>query len=47
VEAGRANPSLTNLAGYATLGGLFFLTSAIRLHRRAVNASERTTTDQT
>jgi uncharacterized membrane protein HdeD (DUF308 family) len=33
LQAGRANASLTTLAGYATLGGLFFLTSAIRLHR--------------
>lgn len=28
------NPSLTALAGYAALSGIFFLTSAIRLHRR-------------
>jgi uncharacterized membrane protein HdeD (DUF308 family) len=30
--------TLTNLAGYATLGGVFFLISAIRLHRGAVKA---------
>ena len=30
--------SLTSLAGYATLGGIFFLISAIRLHRGAVKA---------
>lgn len=35
VQAGRPDPSMTNLAGYATLGGIFFLVSAIRLHRRA------------
>ncbi len=29
-----ANAPLTNLAAYATLGGVFFLISAIRLHRR-------------
>jgi uncharacterized membrane protein HdeD (DUF308 family) len=27
------DPSLTNLAGYATLGGIFFLGSALRLQR--------------
>jgi uncharacterized membrane protein HdeD (DUF308 family) len=36
--AGGANASLTNVAGYATLGGVFFLISAIRLHRDAVKA---------
>jgi len=30
--------SLTSLAGYATLGGIFFLISAIRLHRSAAKA---------
>ncbi|WP_152364613.1 hypothetical protein [Microlunatus speluncae] len=35
LQAGGANASLTTLAGYATLGGVFFLISAIRLHRRA------------
>jgi hypothetical protein len=37
LQAGGANASLTNLAGYATLGGAFLI-SAIRLHRRAVRA---------
>ncbi|AZM47362.1 hypothetical protein DMB38_17575 [Streptomyces sp. WAC 06738] len=31
--------SLTSLAGYATLGGVFFLISAARLHRRATPAT--------
>ncbi len=31
----QASASLTNVAGYATLGGGFFLISAIRLHRVA------------
>jgi uncharacterized membrane protein HdeD (DUF308 family) len=35
VMASRPTPSLTSLAGYATLGGVFFLISAIRLHRPA------------
>ena len=34
--AGGSDASLTSLAGYATLGGLFFLVSAIRLHRTAM-----------
>lgn len=34
-SAGAPEASLTTLAGYATLGGIFFLVSAIRLHRRA------------
>ncbi|MET8795932.1 hypothetical protein ABZV91_05650 [Nocardia sp. NPDC004568] len=33
--AGASNASLTPLAGYATLGGIFFLISAVRLHLRA------------
>ncbi|TDD89403.1 hypothetical protein E1202_11140 [Saccharopolyspora karakumensis] len=33
--AGMPNPSLTGIAGYATLGGIFFLISAIRLHQAA------------
>jgi uncharacterized membrane protein HdeD (DUF308 family) len=33
--AGGPHPSLTGVAGYATLGGIFFLISAIRLHRLA------------
>lgn len=31
--ADAANPSLVNVAGYATLGGIFFLVSALRLGR--------------
>jgi uncharacterized membrane protein HdeD (DUF308 family) len=34
--AAGPDASLTSLAGYATLGGVFFLISAIRLHRAAV-----------
>jgi uncharacterized membrane protein HdeD (DUF308 family) len=30
-SAGKDDPSLTNLAGYAVVGGVFFLISAIRL----------------
>lgn len=33
--AGGPDPVLTSLAGYATLGGIFFLASAVRLHRVA------------
>lgn len=33
VMAGGPNASLSTVAGYATLGGIFFLISAIRLHR--------------
>jgi uncharacterized membrane protein HdeD (DUF308 family) len=33
LKAGAANPSLVNVAGYATLGGIFFLVSALRLGR--------------
>ena len=33
--AAGADASLTSLAGYATLGGVFFLVSAVRLHRSA------------
>jgi uncharacterized membrane protein HdeD (DUF308 family) len=33
VGASAANPSLSNVAGYAVLGGLFFLVSALRLGR--------------
>ena len=32
--AGGASASLTSLGGYATLGGIFFLISALRLRRR-------------
>lgn len=35
VMAGAAQPSLANLAGYATVGGIFFLVSALRLGRAA------------
>ncbi|WP_409464662.1 hypothetical protein [Amycolatopsis sp. GA6-003] len=33
LSAGGPNPSLTAVAGYAVLGGIFFLVSAIRLGR--------------
>lgn len=33
-QAGGDNASLRSLAGYATLGGIFFLVSALRLGRR-------------
>ncbi|MFJ9250545.1 hypothetical protein [Streptomyces sp. NPDC101776] len=36
-DAAKANPSLPHLAGYATLGGIFFLISAIRLIRTTSN----------
>jgi len=35
LQAGGAKASVTALAGYATLGGVFFLISAVRLHRKA------------
>lgn len=35
VQAGRDNASLKALAGYAFLGGVFFLISALRLNRAA------------
>ncbi|MEU4286869.1 hypothetical protein AB0E63_01490 [Kribbella sp. NPDC026596] len=38
VMAGGPNASLTTVAGYAILGGVFFLISAIRLHRLAAKA---------
>ncbi|MEU5046209.1 hypothetical protein [Streptomyces griseorubiginosus] len=34
-QAGAPNPSLSSLAGYALLGGIFFLVSALRLGRNA------------
>ncbi|MCD9199790.1 hypothetical protein [Aeromicrobium wangtongii] len=37
-QASAGDPSLTNLAGYATLGGIFFLVSALRLGRTAKEA---------
>lgn len=39
LQSGSADASLVNLAGYATLGGVFFLVSAIRLHRLAAKAA--------
>lgn len=38
LQSGGASASLTSLAGYATLGGIFFLISAIRLQRAAQRA---------
>ncbi|MEV0385777.1 hypothetical protein [Nonomuraea sp. NPDC050643] len=35
LQAGTPAASLTSLAGYATVGGIFFLVSALRLHRTA------------
>jgi uncharacterized membrane protein HdeD (DUF308 family) len=35
LQAARPDASLVNLAGYAVLGGLFFLVSAVRLGRTA------------
>ncbi|MFI5956320.1 hypothetical protein [Cryptosporangium sp. NPDC051539] len=35
LQAGSSDPTLNSLAGYATLGGIFFLVSAIRLRRAA------------
>jgi hypothetical protein len=37
LQAGTSSRSLTTLAAYATLGGIFFLTAAIRLHRRTAS----------
>ncbi|MGW6195062.1 hypothetical protein ACWF0M_02835 [Kribbella sp. NPDC055110] len=39
VMAGGPKPSLTSIAGYAILGGIFFLISAIRLQRLAAKAN--------
>jgi uncharacterized membrane protein HdeD (DUF308 family) len=33
VQASSSDPSLTNIAGYAVAGGIFFLVSALRLPR--------------
>lgn len=41
IQAGSSDPSLTSLAGYATLGGIFFLISALRL-RPASSSDNRT-----
>lgn len=38
VMAGGSSPSLSSIGGYAALGGIFFLISAIRLHRVATKA---------
>ncbi|QQQ73932.1 hypothetical protein IOD16_22125 [Saccharothrix sp. 6-C] len=38
LQAGGADASLTAIAGYAAVGGVFFLISAIRLHLRAAAA---------
>jgi len=35
LQSGSSSASVVSLAGYATLGGIFFLISAIRLHRAA------------
>ncbi|GAB2870502.1 membrane protein [Actinoallomurus bryophytorum] len=35
MAASKANPSLASIAGYAVLGGIFFLISALRLGRAA------------
>ncbi|WP_433606291.1 hypothetical protein ACQP2P_29650 [Dactylosporangium sp. CA-139114] len=35
LAAGADDPALTNVAGYATVGGIFFLVSALRLRRAA------------
>ncbi|CAM4048043.1 hypothetical protein KIPE111705_38025 [Kibdelosporangium persicum] len=35
LQAGQPGASLTNVAGYAVLGGIFFLVSALRLGRTA------------
>ncbi|GIH24883.1 membrane protein [Acrocarpospora phusangensis] len=41
LQAGTPTASLTTLAGYATVGGVFFLISALRLHRTAKNTHSR------
>ena len=38
-QSGTAAASLTSLAGYATLGGVFFLVSALRLQRVVTGAA--------
>ncbi|QQN80699.1 hypothetical protein IPZ77_01250 [Streptomyces sp. XC 2026] len=38
LQAGQASASLTSLAGYAFLGGVFFLVSALRLGRARTTA---------
>lgn len=39
VQSAAPGASLVNLAGYATLGGIFFLVSALRLHRHGRRAA--------
>lgn len=39
--AGAPDPALVGVAGYATLGGIFFLVSALRLGRTTTAATER------
>ena len=38
LQAATPTASLTTLAGYATVGGIFFLISALRLNRTAKSA---------
>lgn len=40
LQASAPNASLTNLAGYALLGGIFFGVSALRLKRTAPATSD-------
>ena len=42
LSASRTNPSLANIAGYAVLGGIFFLVSALRLGRTVSHSSAPT-----
>lgn len=41
LAAAGTEPSLTGLAGYAALGGVFFLTSALRLHRSSPTSDDQ------
>jgi uncharacterized membrane protein HdeD (DUF308 family) len=36
LQAGMPDPALAGLAGYAFVGGVFFLVSAVRLHRKGL-----------
>ncbi|WP_433891111.1 hypothetical protein [Streptomyces sp. CA-111067] len=45
-SASQDNPSLTTLAGYALLGGIFFLVSAFRLSRSAAASRPRPQPDE-
>jgi uncharacterized membrane protein HdeD (DUF308 family) len=47
LSAGGPNPSLVTVAGYATLGGIFFLLSALRLGRAATATTASTTAAST